>query len=95
MELDELVKRLDWLEKEHRKDRDVIADLQQKLAAYEGSMGRLQNQIKEVSSELTRFSPLAARLDQFDVILTQYRSEASKSIDEVEKRRLKTRARSG
>ncbi len=89
MELDELVKRLDWLEKEHRKDRDVIADLQQKLAAYEGSMGRLQNQIKEVSSELTRFSPLAARLDQFDVILTQYRSEASKSIDEVEKRRLK------
>lgn len=89
MELDELVKRLDWLEKEHRKDRDVIAELQQKLAAYEGNTARLQNQIKEVSGELARFSPLAARLDQFDAMLTQYRSEASKSIDEVEKRRLK------
>lgn len=89
MELDELAKRLDWLEKEHRKDRDVIADLQQKLAAYEGNAGRLQNQIKEVSGELSRFSPLAARLDQFDTMLTQYRSEFSKSIDEVEKRRLK------
>lgn len=89
MELDELVKRLDWLEKEYRKDRDVIADLQQKLAAYEGNTSRLQNQIKEVSGELARFSPLAARLDQFDVMLTQYRSEASKAIDELEKRRLK------
>ncbi len=89
MELDELVKRLDWLEKEHRKDRDVIADLQQKLAAYDGNAGRLQNQIKEVSGELSRFSPLAARLDQFDTMLTQYRSEFSKAIDEVEKRRLK------
>lgn len=89
MELDELVKRLDWLEKEYRKDRDVIADLQQKLAAHEGNAGRLQNQIKEISGELSRFSPLAARLDQFDAMLTQYRSEFSKSIDEVEKRRLK------
>lgn len=89
MELDELVKRLDWLEKEHRKDRDVIADLQQKLAAYDGNAGRLQNQIKEVSGELSRFSPLAARLDQFDTMLTQCRSEFSKAIDEVEKRRLK------
>ncbi|GAB4489843.1 MAG: hypothetical protein Fur0016_07190 [Anaerolineales bacterium] len=89
MELDELVKRLDWLEKEHRKDRDVIADLQQKLAAYDGNAGRLQNQIKEVSGELSRFSPLAARLDQFDTMLTQYRSEFSKAIDEVEKRHLK------
>lgn len=89
MELDELVKRLDWLEKEHRKDRAAIADLQEKLASYEGGAARLQNQIKEVSGDISRFSPLAARLDQFDAMLTQYRGESSKAIDEIEKRRLK------
>jgi len=89
MELDELVKRLDWLEKEHRKDRAAIADLQEKLGSYEGDAARLQNQIKDVSGDISRFSPIAARLDQFDTMVTQYRSEASKSIDEIEKRRLK------
>ena len=89
MELDELVKRLDWLEKEHRKDRAAIADLQEKLASYEGGAVRLQNQIKDVSGDISRFAPIAARLDQFDTMLTQYRSESSKAVDEIEKRRLK------
>lgn len=89
MELDELVKRLDWLEKEHRKDRAAIADLQEKLASYEGGAVRLQNQIKDVSGDISRFAPIAARLDQFDTMITQYRSESSKAVDEIEKRRLK------
>ncbi len=89
MELDELIKRLDWLEKEHRKDRAAIADLQEKLASYEGGAVRLQNQIKDVASDISRFAPIAARLDQFDTMLTQYRSESSKAVDEIEKRRLK------
>lgn len=89
MELDELVKRLDWLEKEHRKDRTIIADLQEKLASYEESTTLLKNQIKEVSAEVSRFAPLSARLDQFDTMVAQYRSEANKAIDEIEKRRLK------
>jgi chromosome segregation ATPase len=89
MDLDELVKRLDWLEKEHRKDRAAIADLQEKLASYEGGVVRLQNQIKDLSGDISRLAPIAARLDQFDTMLTQYRSESSKAVDEIEKRRLK------
>jgi chromosome segregation ATPase len=89
MDLDELVKRLDWLEKEHRKDRAAIADLQEKLASYEGGAVRLQNQIKDLSGDISRLAPIAARLDQFDTMLTQYRSESSKAVDEIEKRRLK------
>lgn len=37
MELEALAKRLDWLEKEHRKERGLVADLTEKLAAYENN----------------------------------------------------------
>jgi len=89
MELEDLAKKLDWLEREHRKDRATIAELQEKLVSSEGNFGLLQNQIKELGADLSRFNPLAARLDQFDSMVSQYRSEVSKSLDEVEKRHIK------
>jgi chromosome segregation ATPase len=89
MELEDLAKKIDWLEKEHRKDRATISDLQEKLVAYEGNFPLLQNQIKELSADLSRFKSTGARLDQFDSMVTQYRSEVTKSIDAMEKRRLK------
>lgn len=89
MELDDLAKRLDWLEREYRKSQDSIADLQGKLTAYEGEIERLKAQIKETNGEISRLAPLSARLDQYETLVTQYRSEFSKAIDEVEKRRLK------
>jgi len=89
MELEDLAKKLDWLEREHRKDRATISDLHEKLAGYEGNSSLLQNQIKELSVDLARYKSTGARLDQFDTMVTQYRSEVSKSIDDLEKRRLK------
>lgn len=89
MELDDLAKRLDWLEREYRKSQDSIADLQGKLTAYEGEIERLKAQIKETNGEISRLTPLSARLDQYETLVAQYRSEFSKAIDEVEKRRLK------
>ncbi len=89
MEFEDIVKKLDWLEKEHRKDRATIADQQEKLIGYEGNFAILQNQIKELSSDFSRFKSTGARLDQFDSMVTQYRAEVTKSIDEVEKRRVK------
>ncbi len=89
MELEDLAKKLDWLEREHRKDRATISDLHEKLAGFEGNSSLLQNQIKELNADLARYKSTGARLDQFDTMVTQYRSEVSKSIDDLEKRRLK------
>ena len=89
MELEDLAKKIEWLEKEHRKDRATISDLQEKLVAYEGNFPLLQNQIKDLSTDLSRFKSTGARLDQFDSMVTQYRAEVTKSIDAMEKRRLK------
>ena len=89
MELEDIAKRLDWLEKEHRKDHTLIGDLQQQIDAYEGNFGLLRDQIKEVTTDLTRFTSLAGRLDQFDSMIAQNRAEISKTIEDLEKRREK------
>jgi uncharacterized phage infection (PIP) family protein YhgE len=89
MELEELSKRLDWLEKEHRKDHITIADQQEKLAAYENTFTILQTQLKDISSDISRYASTAARLDQFDTMVSLYRAEVTRLIDEVEKRRIK------
>jgi len=89
MELEALEKRLDWLEKEHRKDRGVIADLTEKLAAYENNTSLIQGRVKEVNDGVARFSSIAARLEQFDLLVAQHRGEIAKAIEDMENRRLK------
>jgi chromosome segregation ATPase len=89
MEIEDLAKKIDWLEKEHRKDRATISEFQEKLVGFEGNTSLLQNQIKELNSDLSRYKSTGARLDQFDSMVTQYRAEVTKSIDEMEKRRTK------
>jgi uncharacterized coiled-coil protein SlyX len=61
MELEDLAKRLEWLEKEHRKDHALIAELQQQIADYESTFTVLREQDKRLppSCRVTR-PPLAA-----------------------------------
>src|SRR5689334_7492473 len=89
MELEELVKRLDWLEKERRKDKSALADLQEKLSGYEGGFNTIQARVKEFSDDLSRFSSAAGRLEQFDTLVAQHRAEISKTIEDMDKRRTK------
>lgn len=89
MELEDLAKRVEWLEKELRKDRGLIADLTEKLAAHENDAGLMQGRIKEVNDNVSRFTPIAARLDQFDLLVAQHRNEITKAIEDMENRRIK------
>jgi len=89
MEIEELAKKLEWLEREHRKDHATINELQEKLVGYEGNFGLVQSQLKDLNADLSRFTSTAARLDQFDMMVSQYRAEVTKSIDEMEKRHIK------
>ena len=89
MELEELAKKMEWLEKEHRKDRSAIADLHEKLTTYEGSFNVIQSRVKEFSDDLSRFSSAAGRLEQFDTLVAQHRNEITKVIEDMEKRRSK------
>jgi chromosome segregation ATPase len=89
MELEDLVKRIDWLEKEHRKDHATIIDLQEKLAESQGVAALLRENLKTIETSITRVTSATARLDQFDTLVGQYRVEFNKSIEEMDKRREK------
>jgi len=86
MEFEQIVKRLEWLDEEHRKTRTSIITLEERMAALEGSIDAVSKQIKPLSKQLAGFSSTAARLDQFDSIFAKQREDLNKAIDTIEKR---------
>jgi chromosome segregation ATPase len=90
VEQEDLIKRLEWLEREHRKDHALIADLQQRLEGYDNNFSLLREQIKEVGAELAEYTSTAARVEQFETTVAQYRAEVNKALEDIEKRREKS-----
>jgi len=89
MDFEQIVKRLQWLDEEHRKDKAAIIELEERIAAYEGSIDTVAKQIKPLEKQITDLTPNSARIDQFEVIVTKQREEMKTALDELEKKYLK------
>jgi len=85
MESDQLTKRVQWIEDERRKEKDQLSLLDNRLVAVEGSIKGINDQLKQLSSDLTHLTTVIARMDQFDTNLTQQRLEAKHLVDELNK----------
>jgi chromosome segregation ATPase len=92
MEFEQIVKRLEWLDEERRKDKAAIAALQERQAALEGSLDAAEKRAKKLSGDLSKFSSTAARVDQFDQAVEKLRGDVNKLIEALENR-LKRRER--
>ena len=90
MEPEQIKKRLEWLDEERRKDKATIAALQERLASFEGNLTVTKDQIKQLDTKVSKFSTVKARLDQFDGILAQQRTDLSKLVEESEKNQEKS-----
>jgi len=88
MELEQLAKRLDWLDDERRKDKLIIQTLEERLGAIEGSVPGLVQQMKEISGEVTRLSTMLAKFDQIEATLAQMRVDHSRALESLEKTRV-------
>jgi chromosome segregation ATPase len=86
MEFEQLIKRIDWLEKERQKDKEAISSLKEQIASMETSVNAESKQIKTLSKQVTEISSTASRLDQFENMITKQRADFKKMIDENEKR---------
>lgn len=87
MDLEQLNKRVDWLDDERRKDKLTISTLEERLASLEANIPPLSQQIKELNTDLARLSAQLSRFDQIETNVLQLRVETSRSIEAMEKTR--------
>ena len=77
MEVEQILKQVDWLDDERRKDKTRIGALEERLSATEGNIPPLANQIKELGSDIARLAALMGRMDTFEEAILQARTEAN------------------
>ena len=87
MDLEQLEKHLDWLEEERRKDKIIIATLEERLGRLEGDLPAMKQQVREMSSELARMPAMLARFDPIEAALGQMRVDLARSLEAIEKTR--------
>jgi chromosome segregation ATPase len=87
MELDQILKRLDWMDDERRKEKAAIAAMEERLLSIEGKYSGLPPQIQDLNSDLVRLMSVFGRLEAFEASLAQARVEFNRTIEGIEKQR--------
>lgn len=90
MEFEQIVKRLEWLDKQQRENKETIAKLVERAASLEAGLDVASKQVKTTAKQISELSPASKRVDQFEGILAKQRSELTQLIEENEKARLKS-----
>ena len=85
MEFEQIIKKMEWLDEERRKDKATIAAQVEHFAVLESSIDILKAQIKNLEKELSGYSGIGARIDQFDGFFAQQRSEMNQTFEKLEK----------
>ena len=86
MDFEQIVKRLQWLDEEHRKDKAAIIALEERIASFEGNIDLVKQQIKPLDKQIAGLSSTTARIDQFDKVVANQREEMKRALDEIEKK---------
>ena len=85
MEFDQVLKQLEWLNDERRKDKDIISKQEERIISVEGNLSAAHQQIKELRGEIIRLSAIVGRMDDFDAALLQHRQEINRQAEESDK----------
>lgn len=85
MDTDQILKQVDWLDEERRKDKTRISALEEKIAGLENSITPLAQQVRELTSENNQLKIQLGRMDSYDDSLRQMRLEHKQQFDELDK----------
>jgi chromosome segregation ATPase len=85
MDVDQLLKRVQWIEDDRRKEKDSLALLENRVTSMEGGISALSQQLKELTGEITRLSTVITRMDSYDNNILQLRVEAKRMVDDLGK----------
>ena len=81
MDFEQLIKRLDWLDEERRKDKATIAVLEERLNGLEGDLKAAAKKVKDVNTSLTKVSGTSSALTHLETALSNLRTELTKYVD--------------
>ena len=79
----QLEKRVEWLDNEHRNDKTTLAGLQNKLDNLGTENSALRMRIADMESEIARLNTLMTRVGQFELDISNVRSDLSRQIEDV------------
>ena len=89
MEFEQIIKRLEFLDKQQRETKETLASLKESLASFETTVNAVSKQIKSLSKQVTDITPASKRVDQFESIISKQRTDIIKFIEDNEKARIK------
>ncbi len=90
MEFEQIIKRLEFLDKQQRDLKETLVTLKERLASFDSSVVAVSKQIKTLSTQVTNITPSVKRIDQFEHLITKPRTDLVKMIEDNDKARTKT-----
>jgi chromosome segregation ATPase len=81
--LSQLEQRVEWLDNERRNDKTALAGLQNKIENLGTENSSLRVRLTDLESEISRLNTLMARVDQFDVEVSNVRTDLTRQIEDV------------
>lgn len=90
MEFEQIIKRLEFLDKQQRDLKETLVTLKENLASFDSSVTAVSKQIKTLSTQVTNITPSIKRIDQFEHLITKQRTDLVKMIEDNDKARTKT-----
>ena len=85
MNTDQIVKQVDWLDDERRKDQTRISSIEEQILSLDGNLTSINSKLKDQRGEINRLGTLISRMDSYDDDLFQLRLEIKGSLDELKK----------
>ncbi|MCB2213928.1 hypothetical protein KQH50_00895 [bacterium] len=82
VDMEQLEKRVAWLDNERRNDKTVIAGLQSKIETLDTENTALRTRLADMDGEITRLNTLMARLEQFELDINDVRNETGKQLED-------------
>ncbi len=85
MDLEEILKRIDWLEDERRKDKKTIKQLEERITGLEGDDRQYLQSINKIEGDISRIDTLLSKFDRLESAIAAIRLDAGKRLDTFEK----------
>jgi chromosome segregation ATPase len=85
MAIEDIFKRVEWLDEQQRKSKTDLKEFGGRLSTFETTASVLTQQLKTLSQQVSDLSLVAARIEQFDQMLTKQRADWAKMVETLDK----------